>query len=379
MKFLVLSCNTDNVHNSAAKAICERIELSGHECDFKDTFEYCSRTVYESVCDSYDEMSLHTPKVSGAGYRYAKSNRNNKSAVYALNMTYSKRIYNDVLENNYDAIICTHVFPAQSVTHAKHKYGLNIPVYIVATDYSYCPFYDEIDVDKFFVSTKEVIQEYTDRGIPEEKIIPTGIPVANCFSSFLTRDEAREILGLPKDRFICLIMSDCMEHGNIYELIDKIIKKPLSQYDIIAITGNNHKLRCGILDKYYNYSNICTLGYTNKVHLYMKSSDLIITAPDGHSSTEAMVCGVPLILTAPISGCETENYRLLTTLGIAIGGKETDDAVFGFESILINKHVGEFLVCNMHKFINRNAAADICNTIIGDLTKSQLNERKYIK
>lgn len=371
MKFLVLSCNTGQGHNSAAKAICERLAYLGHEYDFKDTLKYCSKSVSEAICRSYDKIVLHTPKAFGVGYRYSKSivykGGKKKSAVYAMNMSYSKRLHRDILKNKYDAVICTHVFPAQAVTHAKHKHGLDIPVYVVATDYSFSPFYDELDVNKFFVSMKEVVHEYTERGIPEDRIVPSGIPVSERFSVDISKNDARDLLGLPKDRFICLMMSGSMGFGNIYQLIDKIIERPVSGYDILVITGNNSKLRNGVNEKYGDYSNIGAIGYTDKVHLFMKASDLVVTKPGGLSSTEAMVCGVPLILTSPIPGCETENYRLLTTLGTAIGGKETDDAVFGFESVLINNHVGEHLVYNQRKFVNKNAAADICSTILDDL------------
>ena len=374
MKFLVLSCNTGQGHNSAAKAVCERLTHLGHECDFKDTLRYCSKSVSESICNSYDKIVLHTPRAFGIGYKYSKSiiykGGKKKSAVYALNMSYSKRLYRDIIKNKYDAVICTHVFPAQSVTHAKHKHGLDVPVYVIATDYSLSPFYDELDVTKFFVSMKEVVHEYTDRGIPEEMIVPSGIPVSERFSLDISKSDAREILGLPSDRFICLIMSGSMGFGNIYELIDKIIERPVSGYDIIVITGNNTKLRMGITEKYSHYSNIGAIGYTDKVHLFMKSADLIITKPGGLSSTEAMVCGVPLILTNPIPGCETENYRLLTDLGAAIGGKEIDKAVYGFESVLINKKVGDELVYHQKKYINANSTKTICECILNDLTQT---------
>ncbi len=379
MKILVLSCNTGQGHNSAAKAVQEKFISLGHECVVKDALKYASKIVSDGVSESYNKIVMHTPKAFGVGYRFSKSMTYNegelKSPVYAMNMAYSKRICSDILEEGYDAVVCCHVFPAQAVTHAKHKHGLDIPIYVVATDYSFSPFYDELDVDKFFISMKEVKHEYVDRGIPEEKIVPTGIPVSQRFTDRMAKDEARALLGLVNDRFLCVIMSGSMGFGNIYKLIDNILERPISGYDILVICGNNTKLMNGINEKYCRYSNIAAIGYTTDVHLYMKACDLVITKPGGLSSTEAMVSNVPLVLTSPIPGCETENYDLLTRLGAALPGKDIEKAALAFETILFDKTVGTLVVMNQEKYINKTGAAEICECILKGFEKKYEDSR----
>lgn len=372
MKFLVLSCNTGGGHNSAARAVQEKFIQLGHECDVKDALRYCSKLVSSGVSSSYNNIVLHTPKAFGVGYRYSKSivykgDGKLKSPVYAINMSYSKRLCSDVIENGYDAVVCTHLFPAQAITHAKHKHGLDVPVYVVATDYSFSPFYDELDVNKFFVSMKEVKHEYIERGIPEGIIIPSGIPVSTKFNLDISRQMARAELGLNQNKFICLIMSGSMGFGNIYKLIDEIIKKPLLNYEILVIAGNNNKLRNGINERYAKYENIASIGFTDQVHLYMRASNLVITKPGGLSSTESMVSNVPLILINPIPGCESENYALLTKLGAALEGDTVEKAVFAFESVLLDEVVAKTVVNKQRQYINPLASSQICETIINDI------------
>ncbi|MBE6681795.1 MAG: glycosyltransferase [Ruminococcaceae bacterium] len=373
MKFLILSCNTGQGHNSAANALCEKFISMGHECVVKDTLRYCSKVVSKSISKSYDKIVLHTPKAFGVGYRFSKSivykGGKRKSAVYAVNMTYSKRIYRDVVQNNYDAIICCHVFPAQAMTHIRHKYNLQKPVFVVATDYSFSPFYDELDVDRFFVSLPEVKHEYTERGIPEEKIITSGIPISERFVSDITKSQARTKLALSQNKFLCLIMSGSMGFGNIFTLIDEMLKKPLPNYEILVIAGNNNKLRRSINETYSKYDNVAAIGFTDKVHLYMRASDMVITKPGGLSTTEAMVSNVPLVLVNPIPGCETENYNCLTGLGVALEGNSIDDAILAFESLVIDNVISEQTIRNQKKYINRNSSGDICNYIINYVKK----------
>lgn len=368
MNFLILSCNTGQGHNSAANAICEKFISSGHKCVVKDTLGYSSAAVSKGVCRSYDKIVLHAPQAFGYGYKFSKNvvykGGKKKSAVYAFNMTYSKRIYQDIVENNYDAIICCHVFPAQALTHIKHKYNLQKPIFVVATDYSFSPFYDELDVDRFFVSIPEVKHEYTERGIPEEKIVATGIPVSERFTTDISKSSARAMLSLNPNKFLCLIMSGSMGFGNVFALIDEIIKKPLPDYEILVIAGNNDKLRKNINETYSKFKNIAAIGYTNQVHLYMRACDLIVTKPGGLTSTEAMVSNIPLLLTNPIPGCETENYNILTKLGVALEGDTVDNAVLAIESAILSNVIPNQVVKNQQRYINRNSTTDICNHII---------------
>ena len=368
VKILVLSCNTGQGHNSAANAIKEKFISLGHECEIKDALRYSSKTFSKGVSTSYNKIVLHTPLAFGAGYNFSKAKTYKsgrpKSAVYAVNMSYSKKLYMDIVSEGYDAVVCTHVFPAQALTHAKHKHGLDVPIYFVATDYGYYPFCDELDITRFFVASEKVIPEYVGRGISKDIIVPSGIPVAERFVDDMPKKLARAYLGLDPDRFICLIMSGSMGFGNIYELIDKMIECPSDNFDILVLAGNNHKLKNGVNETYYKHSNIGAIGFTDKVHLYMKACDLVITKPGGLSSTEAMVSNVPMILTKPIPGCETDNYNLLTELGAALKGKTLDQAVFSFNCVLFNKNVRDEVMYCQNLYINKNAAQTICDYII---------------
>lgn len=371
MKVLILSCNTGAGHNSAALAIKEMMVKLGHDCVLKDALSYASQFVSDRVSNSYNSIVMHTPKAFGVGYRYCKSKTYTpgkvKSASYALNMVYSKRLYEDILRGGYDAVLCTHVFAAQSMTHVKHKHKLDIPLYVIATDYAFCPYYDELDVNNYFISLEKVKKEFLARGIEEDKIIPTGIPVSDRFNVELSRNDARIKLGIYHDRFLCTIMSGSMGYGNIFGLIDKVLESNAENYEILVICGNNKKLREGISKRYANVQNVCAIGFTTDVHLFMKASDLIVTKPGGLSSTEAMVSNTPLILTSPIPGCETENYEILTSLGVAAGGDSVEEAVEAFISILNGTGAGERIREKQRKYINPNSARDICGHVLKGL------------
>ena len=366
MKILILSCNTGQGHNSAALAVQEQFVSMGHECILKDSLAYVSKRYSDSISVSYNKIVLHTPRAFGAGYRLSKAMKGRyfKSYAYAANMMCSGRIYEDIVKGNFDAIVCTHVFPGQAVTHVKHKYGLDIPLYIIGTDYSFAPFYNEIDAEKYFICMNEIISEFTTRGIHVDKIAATGIPVSDKFNINTDKTLARLELGLDTDKKTCLIMSGSMGYGNIYDLIDRILHENISDLQIIVIAGKNKKLKKGIDTEYNDDLRVKCIGYTDKVNLYMKACDVLITKPGGLSSTEAMVSNIPLILTKPIPGCETENFRLLTKLGCALPGTKPKEAAFAVKSVLTDTSVSEKLIAMQNRYISKDSAKTIAECVL---------------
>ncbi len=368
MKVLILSCNTGQGHDSAAKAVEEKLTMLGHECVMKDTLSYASKYYSAAISKSYDKIVLHIPKAFGIGYRFCKSRIYKpgklKSIPYVSNMMCCKKLYSDIQFLGIDAVICTHVFAGQAMTHIKHKYNLQIPLYMISTDYSFCPYYDELDAEKYFIAVKEISNEYTERRIPRDKIVASGIPVSGKFALDISQESARQKLGLPEDKKICLIMSGSMGYGDIYQLIDDILDYNIDNIHIIVITGRNKKLYNGICDTYGADTKVSAVGFTDKVYLYMKASNVVVTKPGGLSSTESMVSNVPLVLTNPIPGCETENFDLLTSLGVAAQGKENKTAAKNVFRILTDDNVSDKMIQMQNNYINKNASEIICDNVV---------------
>ena len=71
-----------------------------------------------------------------------------------------------------------HLYPAETITYMKRK-GMKLPLTVaVMTDYTCIPFWEETDCDYYMIPHESLIPEIVKRGIPEEKLVVTGIPVA---------------------------------------------------------------------------------------------------------------------------------------------------------------------------------------------------------
>lgn len=324
MKTLILSCNMGGGHNSAATALAEYGAEKGIECEIADTLSFVNPAFSQTMSDLY----IFTTKsnlikiIYKAGETVPRS-RTMKSPVYMANKIYCKKLYDHIRNGNFDAIICTHVFPAEALTALKHAGLLTQRCVFVQTDYDALPLMKDLEVDGIVIPHPHLIEECVAVGARRELLFPYGIPIRKVFYTRSDATEARNGLGhimdLPTDiseRWY-LIMSGSMGFGKTELLIQEIIAKHGQDVEIFAVCGSNHELKLR-LDKCFSESrHLHTIGFTNKVSMLMDACDVLFTKPGGLSSTEAAAKNIPLVHTAPIPGCETDNARFFHYHGMS--------------------------------------------------------------
>lgn len=366
MKVLILTCNTGEGHNSAAKAIAEQLERDGHSAVVKDALAFASQWFSSLICESYSAIVLRTPHAFGVVYKVSKrvANPKFKSLVYAATNLMTKKLCDFITANEFDAVVCTHVFAAQAMSHVKKKHGTDLSVYVVSTDYGFCPFFEEIRVDGYFIPMEMLRSDFLRRGVKSDKIIVSGIPVSGKFMHPMDRAVAREQLGVAEDARVCIVMSGSMGYGDIYDMLDRVIENMPQNTRIFVLAGNNKKLFDGV-GEYYDSAVVTPVSYTNLVSVYMAAADVVVTKPGGLSSTEAMVSNVPLVLAKPIPGCESENYMLLTGIGAAEGGKKSREAAEAICRLLDSEEECERVRKHQREFICPHSAEIISEVVTG--------------
>lgn len=332
MKVLILSCNTGGGHNTAAKAIKEVFDLQKDECEIKDALSFGGQLASDLVCNSYIEMVKKTPKLFGELYKLGNkvgqmnNNVKIKSPVYLVNKMYADELEKYIIENKFDAILCTHIFPAEALTHLKRRHNLQIPFFFVSTDYYCCPLIEEISPELYFSAHKDTLFTFADKGIDTNIIIPTGIPVSQSFVTSIDKNQARNELKLNHKDKIFLLMSGSMGFGDTISIAHYIFNNSDKDTRIVAITGNNQEMYDKFKQDFENEERLILLGFTDKVYLYMNACDILLTKPGGLSSTEALVKGIPIIHTSPIPGCETENVQFFTEHNLSLYAQDSKEA-----------------------------------------------------
>ncbi|MGN0478957.1 MAG: hypothetical protein ACI4GO_05955 [Hominenteromicrobium sp.] len=136
MEALILSCGTGGGHNTAAEAVAEALADRGHSVTRLDPYALVSDALAEKVGRAYIGLVQKSPRLFGAVYSIGNAYRRLPihSPVYQINGKMVPYMQRYLAEHHFDAVVSTHVFPAEILTHMKHG-GLEIPRNIfVATD-----------------------------------------------------------------------------------------------------------------------------------------------------------------------------------------------------------------------------------------------------
>lgn len=366
MKVLILSCSTGQGHNSAAKAIYEWFCDNGVECEFKDAFSIVGDKAPVRASNIYSTIAGKAPYVFGGAYHIAGfiSNTKVKSPVYAANMLWAGKVEQYIRENRFDVVLTSHLFVAQVLTHLKRKGRINVFAVGIMTDYTSSPFWEETELDRYMIPHGDLISEYVKRGLPAEKLIPTGIPVSNQYKRVYSKSEARTILRLPKNAYTILIMTGSMGFGHVEDLIDEILARLGENACIIVMSGNNVELKKKLDESYKDNDMIIVLEFTRYAGLYMDAADMLFTKPGGLSTTEAAVKNIPLVLTNRIPGCESKNVKFFTSHGLAYYASKPKAQARYAAVLKENPHIAKEMMMSQKRIVNPNAAGDICKYVM---------------
>ena len=319
MKVLVLSCSTGQGHNTAAQAVLEALEARGAVCALLDPFSFKGERVARNVANAYIRNAVFAPHLFGALYRIGGwiSSSRRHSPVYWANTRYASELQAHIEREAFDAVVTSHLYPAEALTFLKRKKRLHIPFYTVMTDYDCSPFWEETRPDYCFTPSEEISQICVKRGMARERLVETGIPVRKSTRERIGKAAARESLGLNPQARLIVVMGGSMGGGRMKDVVRELLKRTEKGTLVAALCGSNQALAKHMMKRFASEERLRIVGYTAQAARWMEACDVFLTKPGGLSSTEAAVMNVPLVLTAPIPGCETLNAAYFQKHGLA--------------------------------------------------------------
>ena len=380
MKILILSCNTGEGHNSCAKALQIAMQRRGITCEIQDTLALVSEGLSQRVGDAYlfsTRGSLFEFVYKFGGF--VSSNMDTwQSLVYGANRLYAKKLYDYIKTNHFDVVVCVHLFPAEAITALKRNMHLYIPSYFIMTDYTCIPFLQETDLNYYIIPHEHLIEEFVEKGLPREKIVPIGIPIdEKKFSTRLPKPKARTQIiqsisnsNLRSEGHWYLVMSGSMGFGNVEQLIAQLLQDIRPEDSIICVCGRNESLLHSLQEQFSEQRQLSLLGFTNQVSILMDASDVVFTKPGGITSTEAIVKNIPLIHTHPIPGLENHNAHFFHLHGMSYFTTDVQHQVAIAKRLCEDTHYRKRMLHNQRANANPHSSDDVINLILEDKHKT---------
>lgn len=295
-------------HLSAAKSLEDYFKknFENVEIELIDCMKYINKTVEKVTTMAYREMAKKAPWAWGKLYYDSKKGPISTISTKA-NSFMAIKLLKLLKEKQPDMIISTHPFGSQMCCYLKRKAKLDAKIATVMTDFKshdqWLIGYDYTDL--FFVADNDMKEELVKKGILEDKIFVTGIPISNKFSKEYDKKKILNDLNFTDSKKIILFFGGG-EFGLAKTMTLDVFNCLVSKFrdtQIIAISGKNENLKnkfSQIVLENDRTNNVKIFEYTNKVAEIMSISDLVITKPGGLTSSESLVSHIPMLIINPI-------------------------------------------------------------------------------
>ena len=377
MKILILTCNTGEGHNSTSRAIKEEAERRLDTVDVWDALSFWPVGTNSFICNGQEFLYKYLPELFGQGYRFAEtvSEMENKrreqgkkigQGLYPFAKIPSEKMCAKILEEGFDVVLCAHIFASLMITEfKKHNSGYSIPTYLIATDYTCSPGANFSEIDGCFTPAEALEDEFVSLGVRKELIIPVGIPVREDFYEKKSKSEAKELLGLPSDRRIVLLMSGSMGCGPIAKTVETIINTLPDDCMLVAVCGRNERLLAQLTELSRSRRNLAPVGFTKEIPLYMDAAELVVTKAGGLSSTEAGVKNLPVVFIDAIPGLEVHNRDFFVNHGYGRYGNSPEEISSHIVDLLSSPEALEGMRKKMQRDFFHHSAREILDKVHG--------------
>ena len=328
MSTLILTCDTGEGHNSCAKAIKERYDAHGQECEIINPVQFVSERFSEFVTKVHIVIYRKFPNLFRVGYAYVNSHSKftaKGSLPYNILARGVDQLYAYILEKQNTSMICVHLLLMMMVSALQDKYAPECLTAFVATDYTRSPGLTDSNPDFCFIPDASLLEEFTCTHIDVSRIIPVGIPVRKQFYEKTDKTLAKKKLGISETADHILMMCGSMGCGPLEEILELLSKH--SGFHITVVCGNNKELHGRLAEKYARNQSVHIQGFVSNMSELMDSAELFVTKPGGLSSTEAAVKHLPAVYINTVGGCENNNLHFFTERGCAVAVDTASQAV----------------------------------------------------
>ena len=207
---------------------------------------------------------------------------------------------------NPDLVVATYYMPTHICAKANAKKIMNVLTATYSPDPYIYPAWDR-NCDIFFVNNKKAYDMAVKKGFKKDKVklIPCllrkGIREIK-----LTKEEAREAVGLNKDRFNVVFTSGAYGEKRTNALLKSLATSNLD-FDLTVICGKNPDTEKAIreYEKIKSPSvGINVVPYTDKMAEYMRAADIVMGKSGSNTIMEAAYLSANMLISARASHLE---------------------------------------------------------------------------
>jgi len=321
---LFLVGDTGGGHRSAARAVGQALD---HACPGRFAPVICDPLLGQGaplrlrwLVGLYAPGIRLTPWLWGMLWRGFGSPRTLRWARRTLFAPAYRSVASAVAAHRPAVIVAFHPLIAHPAVRARDRGAPGVPVITVVTDLVTTHLsWRDAAVDRIVVPSAPIARRCELDGMPQERYLEIGLPVAAEFSAgpsaATDRHVLRGALGLRERRFLVVVTGGAEGSGGIYRRAAAILRK-VDDVDVAVICGRNHSLRRRLGRLAARAGGRLTVhGYVDNMADWLRCADVVVGKAGPGIIAEAACCAAPLVLTSYVPGQEEGNAEFVVSAG----------------------------------------------------------------
>jgi 1,2-diacylglycerol 3-beta-galactosyltransferase len=320
-RVLFLMSDTGGGHRSAAEAIANALLHDfpdRYHVELVDVIERTAIFPFNHVADWYLPFTTYAEFL----WRLLFYLTNNRVVVRGsrrfVDLLMGRSLRRMLREQGADLVVSVHPVLNAAPYRALRATGSRAPFVTVVTDlFSAHRIWFNPAVDLTLVPTDGARAVGLRCGVRPQNIRVVGLPVSLEFlDNRKSKAEHRVELGLDLARKTVLIVGGGEGMGRIFEIVRAIdaARLPLQ---LVVIAGRNQKLHRRLKAAEW-HGSVRVEGFVTNMPAWMRASDVIITKAGPGTISEALACGLPILLSGFLPGQEEGNVTFVQESRVGI-------------------------------------------------------------
>lgn len=316
---LILAAGVGSGHNSAARAVEDALAASGlggevRRIDVLDTTNEVFNRLYD---DAYFALAAEAPWLVSWGYDQQDAPFTISPLLRWFEEMNTTSLVREIRGYRPDLVIATHFMPARLVSLMLARRQVDAALDVVTTDFDFQGLWLSTPLTRMYVAREETRQYLLTLGLPQERVVTSGIPVRPEFSGQLDAEAVRSRYGLRPDVPTVLISAGASGGPRTLQVVRQCLAIG-SAFQAVVVCGRNAELKAQVEQLVAGSDRFKVVGFTEEMPALMRISSLFVGKPGGLSSSECMAAGLPMVIVDPIPGQEVRNADFLLEEGAAV-------------------------------------------------------------
>ena len=264
-------------------------------------------------------------------------------------------------------IISVHPLMQHIFLRLLEQEGTPIPFVTVVTDLaSFHHGWFHARAERCYVASEAAADAARRHGLHARQVRLLGLPARPAFAGALPdKETARARLGLADTGFTALLLGGGEGMGPVAAIARAVARRLAAagtDAQLVVICGRNERLRQALQRADWPIP-VQACGFVDNVQEWMAASDCVITKAGPGTIAEALICGLPILLSGFIPGQEEGNVSYVVENGVG-AYRDSPDGIAATVSDWASGNQLAQMVARARQLARPRAAYDIVDEIV---------------